>query len=480
MHQALITGASQGFGRALLGALVARGWTCAVDARDATALDAATAGLANVRAVPGDVADPGHRAAVVAAAGERLDLLVHNASELGPSPLPSLADLPARRAAPRLRGRRARSAGAHPARAARAAGAHRPRPSSCSAPTPPSRPTPAGVGTARRRQRWTTSRPSSPSSTRTCACTPSTPATCAPRCTRPPSPARTSPTAPEPATVVPALLRLLDERPDSGRYRAADLLAPPMTPRPMTHRAPASPCRPSWARPNRRSSAGWPGTRCGCSSPQPAGRSGTPCSATSPRSSGRATSSWSTPPPPAPRRSTGWRADGRPVTVHVSHQVPHGRRLGRRAAHARRGRADPGRACRRDAPAAPRGDGHSARRAPGPGPRRRQPAVGGSYSGRRVACRAGWTGSAARSPTATCASARRWRPTRRCSPGTRAAPRCPARADRSRPRTCSPSSPAAASSVAEVTLHTGVSSTEAGEATTGRVVPGPGRHRAAA
>ena len=94
MHQALITGASQGFGRALLGALVARGWACAGDARDATALNAATAGLPNVRAVPGDVTDPGHRAAMVAAAGERLDLLVHNASELGPSPLPRLAAYP--------------------------------------------------------------------------------------------------------------------------------------------------------------------------------------------------------------------------------------------------------------------------------------------------------------------------------------------------------------------------------------------------
>ena len=94
MHQALITGASQGFGRALLGALVARGWACAVDARDAGALNAATAGLANVQAVPGDVADPGHRAAMVAAAGEWLDLLVHNASELGPSPLPRLAAYP--------------------------------------------------------------------------------------------------------------------------------------------------------------------------------------------------------------------------------------------------------------------------------------------------------------------------------------------------------------------------------------------------
>jgi len=31
---------------------------------------------------------------------------------------------------------------------------------------------------------------------------------------------------PPPETVVPALLRLLDERPPSGRYRAVDLLAP--------------------------------------------------------------------------------------------------------------------------------------------------------------------------------------------------------------------------------------------------------------
>ena len=51
---------------------------------------------APVAAILGDVADPVHRAelsAAVARAG-RLDLLVHNASELGPSPLPSLADHP--------------------------------------------------------------------------------------------------------------------------------------------------------------------------------------------------------------------------------------------------------------------------------------------------------------------------------------------------------------------------------------------------
>ena len=35
---------------------------------------------------------------------------------------------------------------------------------------------------------------------------------------------------PEPETVVPALLRLIDERPPSGRYRASDLAVPAVTP----------------------------------------------------------------------------------------------------------------------------------------------------------------------------------------------------------------------------------------------------------
>jgi NAD(P)-dependent dehydrogenase (short-subunit alcohol dehydrogenase family) len=94
MPNALITGASRGFGQALVTALVARGWTCVVDARDARALHDATATLPGVRAVPGDVTDPDHRADLVAAGDGRLDLLVHNASALGPSPLPPLADYP--------------------------------------------------------------------------------------------------------------------------------------------------------------------------------------------------------------------------------------------------------------------------------------------------------------------------------------------------------------------------------------------------
>src|SRR5204862_399114 len=45
-------------------------------------------------AIPGDVADPAHRRALVDAAGPRLDLLVNNASVLGPSPQPDLAAYP--------------------------------------------------------------------------------------------------------------------------------------------------------------------------------------------------------------------------------------------------------------------------------------------------------------------------------------------------------------------------------------------------
>jgi NAD(P)-dependent dehydrogenase (short-subunit alcohol dehydrogenase family) len=96
---ALITGGSRGLGRALAHVLLDDGWQLVVDARDGTALDAAVRGLprpAAVTAVAGDVADPGHRAALAAAVRRhgRLDLLVNNASDLGPSPLPPLDGLP--------------------------------------------------------------------------------------------------------------------------------------------------------------------------------------------------------------------------------------------------------------------------------------------------------------------------------------------------------------------------------------------------
>jgi NAD(P)-dependent dehydrogenase (short-subunit alcohol dehydrogenase family) len=93
---ALVTGASRGLGRALATALSDRGWRLVLDGRDATRLASTGATLPRpdlVTAVAGDVADPLHRTALAEAVGPRLDLLVNNASHLGPSPLPALADL---------------------------------------------------------------------------------------------------------------------------------------------------------------------------------------------------------------------------------------------------------------------------------------------------------------------------------------------------------------------------------------------------
>ena len=94
MPTAIITGASRGLGLALARALDERGWRLVLDARGADALDAATSDLTNAVALPGDVADPQHRSALVALAGPRIDLLVNNASTLGPSPQPELATYP--------------------------------------------------------------------------------------------------------------------------------------------------------------------------------------------------------------------------------------------------------------------------------------------------------------------------------------------------------------------------------------------------
>jgi NAD(P)-dependent dehydrogenase (short-subunit alcohol dehydrogenase family) len=94
---AVVTGASRGLGLALARALAARGWRLVVDARGAEALERARAELArgtDCAAIAGDVADPDHRRALIDAAGERIDLLVNNASVLGPSPQPALADYP--------------------------------------------------------------------------------------------------------------------------------------------------------------------------------------------------------------------------------------------------------------------------------------------------------------------------------------------------------------------------------------------------
>ncbi|KYK11624.1 MULTISPECIES: SDR family NAD(P)-dependent oxidoreductase [Streptomyces] len=100
MPVAIITGASKGLGRALAEALAARGWDLVLDARTQGPLEEAAAALeaygTRVRALPGDVTDAGHSAALVAQARRLggVDLLVGNASALGAEPLVRLEELP--------------------------------------------------------------------------------------------------------------------------------------------------------------------------------------------------------------------------------------------------------------------------------------------------------------------------------------------------------------------------------------------------
>src|SRR3954451_10239912 len=103
---ALVTGGSRGLGLALVTEFVSRGWRIVTDGRDPARLAHAVDGLPRpnfVTAVPGDVRDPAHRrqliqatetAAAAAAGGSAggLDLLVHNASTLGTIPLPPLVE----------------------------------------------------------------------------------------------------------------------------------------------------------------------------------------------------------------------------------------------------------------------------------------------------------------------------------------------------------------------------------------------------
>ena len=96
---ALITGASRGLGLSLARVLANRGWTLVIDARGGEALERARAELvraADVRAIAGDVTHETHRSQLleeITSLGG-LDLLVNNASLLGPSPQPTLAEYP--------------------------------------------------------------------------------------------------------------------------------------------------------------------------------------------------------------------------------------------------------------------------------------------------------------------------------------------------------------------------------------------------
>ncbi len=89
---ALVTGGSAGLGRALVTALAEAGWTVITDARRPERLRDFPPGVITLA---GDITDTAHRDAVAAeiARRGRLDLLVHNASTLGPSPLPRLEEV---------------------------------------------------------------------------------------------------------------------------------------------------------------------------------------------------------------------------------------------------------------------------------------------------------------------------------------------------------------------------------------------------
>jgi NAD(P)-dependent dehydrogenase (short-subunit alcohol dehydrogenase family) len=99
MPTAIITGASRGLGLALARALAERSWNLVLDARGGEALQQVAeelSGTTEVVAIAGDVADGDHREQLVEAARAMggPDLLVNNASLLGPSPQPRLGDYP--------------------------------------------------------------------------------------------------------------------------------------------------------------------------------------------------------------------------------------------------------------------------------------------------------------------------------------------------------------------------------------------------
>jgi NAD(P)-dependent dehydrogenase (short-subunit alcohol dehydrogenase family) len=230
MPVALITGASRGFGRAVACALTRRGWSLIVDARRADDLAEAMRGMADVVAVPGDVTDPGHRARLAEAAGRagRLDVLVNNASRLGPSPQPSLRDYPldelarvydtnvlAPLALIQLLAAPLAAAGGTIVNVSSDAAAE-------------AYPGWGGYGSAKAAlDQLTAVLATEEPALRCYALDPGDMRT---DMHQRAFPGEDISDRPEPDAVVPALLRLLDERPPSGRYRASDLAVPAVAP----------------------------------------------------------------------------------------------------------------------------------------------------------------------------------------------------------------------------------------------------------
>jgi NAD(P)-dependent dehydrogenase (short-subunit alcohol dehydrogenase family) len=235
MPVALITGASRGFGRALAEGLAERGWTLVLDARGRVELASVTNELAEatrVVSVAGDVADPAHRQELadrVAGLGG-LDLLVNNASRLGPSPQPVLRDYPLEEL------RRVYEVDVFAPLAL------------CQALLPVLEASPdggtvvnlssdaaveaypgwGGYGSAKAAlDQWSAVLAAEHPGLRVYAFDPGDMRTDMHQLA---FPGEDISDRPEPTTVVPALLHLLGERPDSGRYRAADVAVPLVQP----------------------------------------------------------------------------------------------------------------------------------------------------------------------------------------------------------------------------------------------------------
>jgi NAD(P)-dependent dehydrogenase (short-subunit alcohol dehydrogenase family) len=219
---ALVTGASRGLGFALAAGLLDRGWQVIVDARSVSGLAAQLPGAVIVR---GDVVDESHRgelADAVARAG-RLDLLVNNASTLGPSPLPPLADYPLRalRAAYETNVLAPLGLIQQLLPALRTASGVVVNVSSDAAVEP--YPGWGGYGSSKAAlDQLTAVLAVEEPKLRVYAVDPGDMRT---EMHQAAFPGEDISDRPEPATVVPALLRLFDARPDSGRYRAADWVA---------------------------------------------------------------------------------------------------------------------------------------------------------------------------------------------------------------------------------------------------------------
>lgn len=221
---ALISGASAGLGLAAARALEERGWTVVIDGRDPGRLADSIAGT-GIIGIPGDIADPGHRSDLIAEVRRHgvADLLVNNASTLGPLPMRPVAaldvsdlhaiwavnvDAPhelARQLMPDL----AASNGILVGITSDAAVNHYPNW--------------GGYGASKAALEHLTLTAAAEAGITGYAFDPGDMRT---RMHADAAPGEDLSDLPDPVAVVPRLLALLDQRPPSGRYRAADIAAP--------------------------------------------------------------------------------------------------------------------------------------------------------------------------------------------------------------------------------------------------------------